>query len=252
MVRREKLRDTRDFDMTQLREAGHGKVIARDYSAHFFRWSFARRYITSTDHVLEIGCGEDRPLSKILTGGAAAHVNTYTGVDLNKLKMSASQRLTFLGEFNFIDRYKELLKNRPEGYDIVVSMEVVEHFHSRFMPTFMAACFRCTKPGGTFLLSTPCYDGVRMAANHINEMTIEVLRAHIRKAGFVESRRFGTFMDIKHIGKADTACASRQSILDVRKALSAYYDNDALSCFFAPLYPDAARNNLWVLSRPIL
>jgi hypothetical protein len=28
--------------------------------------------------------------------------------------------------------------------------------------------------------------------------------------------------------------------------LKDYYDNDALACFIAPLYPDMARNNLWV------
>jgi 2-polyprenyl-3-methyl-5-hydroxy-6-metoxy-1,4-benzoquinol methylase len=250
MIRRPKIRDGRDFDKTQLRESGHGRVLARDYSAHFWRWSFARRFIQSTHHVLEIGCGEDRPLSKILTGGAAPHVNTYVGVDLNKLKTSESQRLTFIGQFNFIQRWKELRDLRPKGYDVLVSMEVVEHFHSRFMPAFMKACFALTKPGGSFLLSTPCYDGKRMAANHINEMTVDTLRKHVVKAGFVPRQRFGTFIDIKHIGKTAVPGVPAQAIVDVRNALSAYYDNDAISCLFAPLYPDLARNNLWVLQRP--
>ncbi len=250
MSPREKLRDARDFDMTQLREAGHGQILNRDYSSHFFRWSFARRMIKTTDHVLEIGCGQDKPLAKILTGGPAPHVNTYVGVDLNPIKPSYHQRLTFHGEFNFIERWKELQARRPEGYDVLVSMEVVEHFHSRFMPTFMEACFQLTKPGGTFLLSTPCYDGVRMAANHINEMTIETLRQYVAKAGFMEHRRFGTFIDIKHIGKAETSRASRAAISEIRASLSEYYDNNAISCFFAPLYPDHARNNMWVLGRP--
>lgn len=126
-------RDTRDYDTTQLHEAGHVRTLHRDYSAHFWRWSFARRFITAKHNVLEVGCGEDKPLSKILTGGAAAHVNHYTGVDLNKLKPSNSQRLQFLGEFNFVERYRELLK----------------------------AMFAATKPGGVLLLSTPVYDGVR-------------------------------------------------------------------------------------------
>ena len=67
-------RDSRDYDTTQLHEAGHGRTLHRDYSAHFFRWSFARRFVSVKDNVLEVGCGEDKPLSKILTGGAAAHV----------------------------------------------------------------------------------------------------------------------------------------------------------------------------------
>src|SRR3546814_20895407 len=96
-------RDTRDYDTTQLREAGHGRTLHRDYSGHFWRWSFARRFITPKDNILEIGCGEDRPLSKILTGGAAGHVNRYVGVALHKLKPSTSQSLTFMGELTFLE-----------------------------------------------------------------------------------------------------------------------------------------------------
>ena len=250
MQRKDKTRDDRDYDTTQLHANGHGKTLHRDYSAHFWRWSFARRFVSAKQNVLEVGCGEDKPLSKILTGGAAAHVNHYTGVDLNKLKPSNSQRLKFHGEFNFVERHKELLKERPEGFDVLVCMEVVEHFHSKFMPKFMKNCFECVKPGGSMLLSTPAYDGVRMAANHINEMSIETLQKHVEKSGFKIRRRFGTFTDIKHVGKTDTDRVSKAAVLEVRKALSEYFDNDAISNIFGPLYPDVARNCLWVLDRP--
>lgn len=255
--RREKHRDDRDYDTTQLHEAGHGRVLARDYSAHFFRWSFARRYITAKDHVLEVGCGEDKPLSKILTGGAAAHVASYTGVDLNPLKPSNSQRLTFLGEFNFVERYKELLKLRPEGFDVIVNFEVIEHMKVEHGTKLLKAMYACLKSGGALLLSTPVYDGVRHAANHIHEYTAPELQKAIEKAGFKVERRFGTFMDIKHIGKQTPAKfklqdpdALRGAVAMVKDALSEYFDNDAISNIFGPLYPDHARNNLWVCRRP--
>jgi 2-polyprenyl-3-methyl-5-hydroxy-6-metoxy-1,4-benzoquinol methylase len=251
MARREKERDNRDYDQTQLRESGHGKSLHRDYSAHFWRWSFARRFITTKDHVLEIGCGEDKPLSKILTGGAAAHVNTYTGVDLNKIKPSGSQRLTFLGEFNFVERYKELLKVRKEGFDVVVHYEVIEHMKVEHGTKMLKACFESLKPGGVMLMSTPCYDGVRHAANHIHEYTVPELQKSTEKAGFVIEKRFGTFMDIKHIGKADIDKRISDAIKVIRPALAEYYDNDAVSCIFAPLYPDNSRNNLWVCRKPL-
>lgn len=246
MKRREKHRDDRDYDTTQLHASGHGKVLARDYSAHFFRWSFARRFIGSKDHVLEIGCGEDRPLSKILTGGAAPHVATYVGVDLNKLKPSASQRLTFLGEFNFVERHKELLKQRPGGFDVVVHLEVIEHMKVEHGVKLLRACHVCLRSGGVMLMSTPCYDGVRHAANHIHEYTVPELQKAAEKAGFKVTRRFGTFMDIKHIGKGGHEPAMEGAIRAVKDSLAAYFDNDALSNIFGPLYPDAARNNLWV------
>jgi len=250
--RKEKNRDDREFDNTQLREAGHGRTLHRDYSAHFFRWSFARRFITPKDTVLEIGCGEDKPLSKILTGGAAARVDKYVGVDLNKLKPSGSQRLTFLGEFNFVERHKELLKDEfKDGFDVVVHYEVIEHMHSKYTLKFLKNCFDSLKPGGAMLMSTPVWDHVRMAANHINEMDVETLQKHTEKAGFIVERRFGTFMDIKHIGKVDTDRASKASIAEVRTALAEYFDNDAISNIFGPLYPDSSRNNLWVCRKPL-
>ncbi len=251
MQRKEKTRDTRDYDMTQLRETGHGRTLHRDYSAHFFRWSFARRFVTAKDNVLEVGCGEDKPLSKILTGGAAAHVNHYTGVDLNPLKPSNSQRLTFIGEFNFVDRYKELLKTRPEGFDVVVHFEVIEHMAVEHGAKLLKACFLALKPGGVMLMSTPCYDGVRHAANHIHEYSVPELQKAAEKAGFVVEKRFGTFMDVKHIGKVDPVGCPRQAVAEVKKALAEYFDNDAISNIFGPLYPDNARNNLWICRRPL-
>ncbi len=244
-------RDARDYDTTQLREAGHGRTLHRDYSAHFFRWSFARRFVSAKDDVLEVGCGEDKPLSKILTGGAAAHVNHYTGVDLNKLKPSNSQRLTFHGEFNFVEQYKTLLKQKPAGWDVVVNYEVIEHMKVEHGVNLLKAMFACTKAGGVLLLSTPVYDGKRHAANHIHEYTIPELQAAIEKAGYTVERRFGTFMDIKHIGKGKNTLNGvndefNMMIANVKNALSQYFDNDAISNIFGPLYPDHSRNNLWV------
>ena len=258
MRTREKNRDDRDYDTTQLREAGHGRTLHRDYSAHFFRWSFARRFITAKDHVLEVGCGEDRPLSKILTGGAAAGVATYTGVDINRLKTSESQRLTFHGEFNFVERWKELLKGRKSGFDVVVHLEVIEHMKVAHGAKMLKACHAVLRKGGTMLMSTPCYDGKRHAANHIHEYTVPELQKAVEKAGFKVERRFGTFMDVKHIGKAlpfSTAegCEDKEELRDavrfVRSALEEYFDNDAVSNIFGSLYPDHARNNLWVCRR---
>lgn len=253
--RKEKHRDDRDFDTTQLREAGHGRTLHRDYSAHFFRWSFARRFIKTTDNVLEVGCGEDRPLSKILTGGAAAHVNHYTGVDLNKLKASGSQRLTFHGEFNFTQDYKKLV--RKGGYDVAVHYEVIEHMKVEHGKKLLAGIHFLLKPKGIMLMSTPVYDGVRHAANHIHEYKVDELQKLTEKAGFKVLRRFGTFMDIKHIGKALQGGAGirmdsvdfRTAIATVREQLEQYFDNDAISNIFGPLYPDKARNNLWVCQK---
>lgn len=247
---KEVVRDAREFDTTQLKLNGHGKTLHRDYSAHFWRWSFARRFISSKMSVLEIGCGEEKPLSKILTGGAAGHVNRYVGVDLNKLKPSNSQRLDFYGEFDFTKRHKELIKTHGE-FDVVVHYEVIEHMKVLHGRKLLRAALACLKPGGVMLMSTPCYDGVRHAANHIHEYTVPELLKETEKAGFIVEKRFGTFMDIKHIGKADTGDDKlNAAIKKVKTELAQYFDNDAISNIFGPLYPDHSRNNLWVCRKP--
>jgi 2-polyprenyl-3-methyl-5-hydroxy-6-metoxy-1,4-benzoquinol methylase len=251
MTKRAKNRDDRDYDTTQLREAGHGQTLGRDYSAHFFRWSFARRLISKDDHVLEVGCGQDLPLSKILFGGVGPRAAHYTGVDLNKLPTRNHQHLTLHGEFNFNARHEELLAIRPKGFDVVVHLEVIEHMKVEHGQAMLAACYKVLKPGGTMLMSTPCYDGVRHAANHIHEFYVDELKGYVEAAGFVVEKRFGTFMDVKHIGQPEKApYVDSKMINHVKEALAKYYDSDAISCIFAPLYPDHARNNLWVCRRP--
>lgn len=249
MARREKKRDDREYDTTQLHESGHGRTLARDYSAHFFRWSFARRFIKPTYDVLEVGCGQDQPLSKILTGGAAPRVNKYVGVDLNRLKGSEAQRLDFRGEFNFVERHGELLRDYKKGFDVLVHLEVIEHMRVDLGAKMLKACHKLLRPGGTMLMSTPCYDGKRHAANHIHEYTVPELQRAVEKAGFTVKRRFGTFIDVKHIGRAEPRGCSRDAVTQVKTALEEYFDSDAISCFFAPLYPDNARNNLWVCKK---
>lgn len=244
-------RDERDFDTTQLKMSGHGRTLHRDYSAHFWRWSFARRFITAKDSVIEIGCGEEKPLSKILTGGAAAHVDRYVGVDLNKLKESKSQRLDFYGEVDFTNpRVRKKILEQHGEFDIAVHFEVIEHMQVASGRKLLKGCLEALKPGGVMLMSTPVYDGKRHAANHIHEYYADELQEEVEKAGFVVERRFGTFMDIKHIGKADTDRCSTEAIKEVSDALREYFDNDAISNIFGPLYQDHSRNNLWVCRKP--
>jgi 2-polyprenyl-3-methyl-5-hydroxy-6-metoxy-1,4-benzoquinol methylase len=244
---KQKARDDRDFDTTSLSADNHGKNMHRDYTAHFFRWNFARRFIDKNKRVLEIGCGVERPLARILLTQQFNQADHYVGVDLNKLPSSSSgrSRETFIGEFNFVKRWKELSSLGP--FDVILHYEVIEHMLPVHGMTMLRACRELLGPGGTMLMSTPCYDGTRHAANHIHEYTVAELTLAVKKAGFTVDRRWGTFMDLRHIPKAhDLPPGLADAVRNVYDELEGYYDRDALSCFFAPLFPDHSRNNLWV------
>jgi SAM-dependent methyltransferase len=258
---RAKKRDADEFDTTSLRAGGGAaRTLHRDYSAHFFRWSFARRLIKKTDHVLDLGCGVDQPLKRVLLEAAGgALCASYCGVDLNPLKASGNQHVLLFGETDFTSPagYKKVMTQGQSdvGFDVVVHLEIIEHMPVEAGKRLLKHAYQALKPGGLMLMSTPVYDGKHHAANHIHEYTVPELEAAVRKAKFTVERRFGTFMDVKHIGKANSgngACSTPELVaLDaaikvVKPALAEYFDNDALSNIFGPLYPDHARNNLWV------
>jgi 2-polyprenyl-3-methyl-5-hydroxy-6-metoxy-1,4-benzoquinol methylase len=251
------VRDQRDYDQTSLRRSFHGANLHRDYSAHFFRWSFARRFIKPTHHVLEVGCGTEKPLARLLFKNSMPLAASYTGVDLNPLTPEgAGAKATFVGEFNFVKDGKKLA--RPGGYDVIVHLEVIEHMHVKLGAQLLKRCFELLAPGGTMLMSTPVYDGKRHAANHIHEYTVEELQTATEKAGFTVERRFGTFMDLRHIkqsrnGKVIPEGLDRETAMrigEVAELLCEYFDRDAISNIFGPLYPDHSRNNLWLCRRP--
>jgi len=257
---RAKKRDATEFDTTSLRaNGGAARTLHRDYTAHFFRWSFARRLIGKNDHVLDLGCGVDQPLKRVLfesAGGPLA--NSYTGIDLNPLKASGNQHVTLHGETDFTSPagFKKVFAGAPAvfGWDVIVHFEIIEHMPVEAGKKLLANCYRALKPGGIMIMSTPVYDGKRHAANHIHEYTVPELQGLTEKAKFVIEQRFGTFMDVKHIGRAvprgPEPVALNEAVSVVKRYLAEYYDNDALSNIFGPLYPDHARNNLWVCRRP--
>jgi hypothetical protein len=92
-------------------------------------------------------------------------------------------------------------------------------------------------------LSTPVFDG-KAAVNHVHEYTIPELAALIEESGWKVEQRFGTFMNAQEVKKV-AAPEHRKTWDD----LADYYGGDVLATFLAPLYPDNARNNLWVLNR---
>lgn len=232
---------TREFDTTSLRESKHGERVHRDYAAHFFRWGWATRLIRPEDTVLDVGCGPDLPLVKVLAMGGRYVPRRYVGVDLNKLKPSAGWA-ELHGETNFIDwsRYDDDGVDRFEAFSKVVCFEVLEHMTREHGVALLSTMYRALQPGGTLLLSTPVFNG-KAAANHVHEWGIDELQMEIEAVGFVVEQRYGTFAsypDIKRIASARD--------MAVMEELRTYYSDEVTACFLAPLYPDQSRNNVWL------
>lgn len=239
-------RNHKDYDLSRYNLKRAAASLDRYFSASFFRYSFVRRFITQFDDVLEIGCGFDKPMLNLLTGGPAAGVGTYLGVDMCPLKQSNNIRISFKGEFNFVEKWQKLLRPEPDKYDIIIHLEVIEHMHSRFGPELLHGCYELLRPNGRMLMSTPCFDGKKQSSNHVYEYTVEELYKLVEDAGFTVKRRFGTKMHLKHLNScAGLDQTTADAVLIVKDYLRRYFDNNALSCFFAPMFPDYADDNLW-------
>lgn len=235
---RQSVDPSREFDTTSLRANAHGQWVHRDYGAHFFRWGFAGRFVTGETDVLDIGCGPDVPMINALTMPRNQVPRSYVGVDMNNEPQRAPSRgwATLHWNFDFTKNYKKLGQ-----FDLVTCFEVIEHARTDDGLKLLKGMRACLRPTGKILLSTPVFNG-KAAANHLHEYTIEELRRAVAKAGLQIAQRFGTFASQRDIKKVATAAE-----LDVVKRLSDYYSGEVLSCFLAPLYPDASRNNVWLL-----
>lgn len=246
-------RITKDgFEQSQLlvtEEAEKGKAsIHRDYLAHVYRWQYVIKWLAkgkryTTTNLLDIGCGYDTPLYRILAGNRRSTAN-YTGVDIAKIREPQYQ----------CKAPRTLLSHTPihtveaNNFNLAVSFEMLEHVPFKYAEETVKHIYDITTSDATFILSTPVLDEkVGMAANHINEMTREQTIDILCKAGWNITHNYGTFASQK-----DYKQYLKPEELELYNRLSNYYHSDVLATIFAPLYPQHSRNNLWVCEKGLL
>ena len=233
------------YDQTYLSRKLYGKTIHRDYLAHCLRWGFSERFITADEtRILDLGCGPEAPLARSLMGGGTVRGRVpgyYLGVDLSPIKpMVNSKRAEYWGEFDFITRADEL----PGGFDLVTSFEVIEHMEPADGLRLLKIGRDQMTPDGYFLLSTPCFNG-RAARNHVHEYEIEELAEFVDAADLEVEARYGTFMSTPTLRRV-----AEPEVRKIADALSEYLSYEVIANVFACMYPDHARNNMWVLRHP--
>jgi len=234
-------RPARRFDKTQLKAAHYGYNVHRDYAAHFFRWGFINKNRAYGKRILDVGCGQDQPLLRVLMGNKSLIPIEYNGVDLNKQPEDSICPAwgSIWWEFDFTADFVEL----KGPYDTITCFEVIEHMEVEDGLTLLSNIKSLMNQYSTLYLSTPVFNGLA-AVNHVHEYEIEELQNVIEECGLTVKKRWGTFASKPEIIKEMDLME-----LSIFERLSQYYGGEVMSIIFAPLYPEASRNILWEVTR---
>ena len=242
--------DNTHLSIDQAEERG---FIHRDYIAHCLRWTHVAKWMGSPKNrkdcnLLDIGCGKDVPLAKMLmTSRMASDGLNYIGIDYNKLEMpkafeNTKFKPTLIGNVAFPDCELPI-----EKFDVITSFEVLEHVEPLHAYKMLEGIKARLAPEGVAFLSTPVYDPkVGAADNHVNEMTYATMQLMLHKVGLEVDAHFGTFASIKDYKEM----IEKDDLDAVFSRLRDYYDSNYLATIFAPLYPHRARNVLWRVKLP--
>ena len=246
---------TRKIDKTHLSidNAEQRGFLHRDYIAHCLRWTHVVKHLAQqqrykTARILDIGCGKEIPMAKLMHS-SRMEPTAYYAVDVNNLVLpdqfkNAKWKPRLAGKVDVCDLKSTDFEEGPPN--IISCFEVLEHVAPEHSRRMLEKIYELLEPEGVAFISTPCWDPqVGAANNHINEMTYEALGAMIEDVGLGIEGKWGTFASIKDY-KDELTMAQKEVFDDLRT----YYDTNYLATIMAPLVPHRSRNVIWQLIKP--
>jgi 2-polyprenyl-3-methyl-5-hydroxy-6-metoxy-1,4-benzoquinol methylase len=243
---------TVDKTYLSIDQAENRGFIHRDYIAHCFRWSHIAKHMMKgarykEARVLDIGCGREIPFGKLLYSSKMVP-KQYDAVDAGPLNPEDVEALKKgkMGEISHLYPNYCFSSSWPVAnyYTDIVCLECAEHVEPAMLKDMLAGMRDSLVKGyGRLWISTPCWDYVSCAANHVNEMTYAAFGAMLSDAGFYIENVSGTFASI-----SDYKHKMSPAYLEVFNDLRDYYDSNVLSTIFAPMFPAQSRNCLWECS----
>jgi 2-polyprenyl-3-methyl-5-hydroxy-6-metoxy-1,4-benzoquinol methylase len=135
------------------------------------RYKFVMKMLKTTDTVLEVGCGEGIGAQMIST-----RCSHYHGLDRHEKKiMRASEKA--IGNQSF--KTHDILDcTYPEKFDVVFSLDVIEHVYPEGQSLFIDNLCSSIKSGGMLIIGSPSLESQEYAstiskAGHVGCMSAE-------------------------------------------------------------------------------
>ena len=231
-----------EFDRSHLSidTAYETGLVHKDYIAHCHRWNYVVKFLERRvrdydgderykhSHILDVGCGKDIPLYKVLCTNKMGSTSSYTGVDINEItipKKFANRKLPITLIKQDVCSITKL-DNKP---NVVVSFEMLEHVPFEYSQDVLTHLHTLSTDDAHLILSTPVfYEKYGMAKNHINEMTREQVQEQLTKAGWVVAKNIGTFSTRQDL--RPYLSEHHKSLYD---ELSEYYCGHVMATIFA-------------------
>lgn len=245
--------DTTFLSVTWAAKRG---FIHRDYIAHCLRWTHVIKDLRRSSRykeavVWDIGCGRELPLAMAMYTDRTSP-RYYVGTDYGPILPEQVATLTktgkFRGEFcQHVDaaEFDWSLTDAPSEPTDVVCFEMVEHIEPAHVVKLLRHIYATISDTSTLWLSTPCWNYVDCADNHVNEMTYEALGACLEACGFEVVKTWGTFSS-----QNDYKSFMTPAQAEIFVKLKDYFDSNTLSCIMGPIMPASmARNCLWQCKR---
>jgi len=139
----------------QQQSAWHNYQTSEDVAARheirskYYKW-YTRDWLPDykTGELLDIGCGSGQFLYFLRSEG----YDRLTGLDLDKKQISIARELGFnVHEQTALD----FLVQSNDGYDMIVMLDIIEHFTREELFPILREVYRRLRPGGRFIVSVP-------------------------------------------------------------------------------------------------
>jgi 2-polyprenyl-3-methyl-5-hydroxy-6-metoxy-1,4-benzoquinol methylase len=241
----------KEIDNTHLSidQAEARGFIHRDYIAHCLRWTHVSKYLHlqaryKTARVIDIGCGKDMPLARMLYTSRLAP-EKYVGVEYNKMEIpDMFKNSSFQPELISGVDFTTVPTSKHVDFNYSTCFEVLEHVEPIKAIAILDHLPKFLGQDSISWFSTPCWDEkVGAAANHVNEMTYEAFGSLLEEMGYKILKHWGTFASIKDYKKELNEIGA--IYINTFDKLREYYDSNYLATIFAPLFPQHSRNVLW-------
>jgi SAM-dependent methyltransferase len=191
--------------MSEERISLENKSLARGYSNHIQRYTFAAQY-SKESRVLDAGCGTGYGSAYLSVRGATS----VTAVDISDEALKEAKQLYKHDNLRFVQGDVERLSEITEldgQFDLVVNLENIEHL--REPARFLEGARQLLVDAGTLVVSTP--NGVLTERDmtgrilnpfHVREFTEGEFRALLRPY-FSQIELFGQWKTPERIARID-------------------------------------------------